>query len=94
MSNGRFKSADHRAIVNSEETRMSIAVFMNPAQDAKVYPLNLKDGENSLLEEPITYAEMNNVHKAKYLEIVRLKKLAKEENWSEKELDHKLSQIN
>lgn len=94
MSNGRFKSADHQAIVNAEETRTSIAVFMNPAQDAKVYPLNLKDGEkSSLLEEPITYAEMNNRHKTKYLEIVRLKKVAKEQNWSHQELDLKLSQL-
>ncbi|XP_021769201.1 naringenin,2-oxoglutarate 3-dioxygenase-like [Chenopodium quinoa] len=94
MSNGRFKSADHQAIVNSIETRTSIAVFMNPAQDAKVYPLNVKEGEKAVLEEPITYAEMNNRHKNRYLEIVRLKKLAKEENWSQEELDLKLSQLN
>uniref|UniRef100_A0A803LJ09 Uncharacterized protein n=1 Tax=Chenopodium quinoa TaxID=63459 RepID=A0A803LJ09_CHEQI len=73
---------------------MSIAVFMNPAQDAKVYPVSLKEGEKSLLEEPITYAEMNNRHKTRYLEIVRLKKLAKEVNWSQEELDLKLSQLN
>lgn len=93
MSNGRFKSADHQAVVNSEETRMSIAVFTNPANEAMVYPLNLKQGDKSLLEEPITYADMNTRHKNLYLEIVRLKKLAKQENWSQELLDYNLSQL-
>ncbi|XP_074321630.1 naringenin,2-oxoglutarate 3-dioxygenase-like [Silene latifolia] len=94
MSNGRFKSADHQAVVNKEEDRMTIAVFMNPHQEATVYPLNLKDGETSqVMEKPMTYAEMNHRHKTKYLESVRLKKLAKDENWSQELLDFKLSQL-
>ena len=39
LSNGRFKNADHQAVVNSECSRLSIATFQNPAPDATVYPL-------------------------------------------------------
>lgn len=77
MSNVRLKSADHRAIVNSEEMWGWVAVFSNPAQDAKFYPPNSKDGEKSLLKDHITNAEMNNMNKTKYLKIERLKKLTK-----------------
>ncbi|MBO8907890.1 isopenicillin N synthase family oxygenase, partial [Staphylococcus aureus] len=31
LSNGRFKNADHQAVVNSNFSRMSIATFQNPA---------------------------------------------------------------
>uniref|UniRef100_A0A0C9RQ33 TSA: Wollemia nobilis Ref_Wollemi_Transcript_26219_1307 transcribed RNA sequence n=1 Tax=Wollemia nobilis TaxID=56998 RepID=A0A0C9RQ33_9CONI len=39
LSNGRFKSADHQAVVNTTTTRMSIASFHNPAPDSMVEPL-------------------------------------------------------
>ncbi|CAI9116936.1 OLC1v1018232C1 [Oldenlandia corymbosa var. corymbosa] len=62
LSNGRFKSALHRAVVNSDSSRLSIATFQNPAPEAIVYPLinsNIREGEEKpLLEEPITFAEM------------------------------------
>ncbi|KAK9739998.1 hypothetical protein RND81_03G003100 [Saponaria officinalis] len=93
-SNGRFKSADHQAIVNKEEARMTIAVFLNPHQDARVYPLNLKEGDAcKVMDRPMTYGEMNHRHKTKYLESVRLKKLAKDQNWAPELLRSKLSQL-
>ncbi|KAM7523501.1 hypothetical protein LguiA_013403 [Lonicera macranthoides] len=58
LSNGRFKNADHQAVVNSKYSRLSIATFQNPAPDAIVYPLKINEGEKSVMEEPITFAEM------------------------------------
>ncbi|KAJ0989975.1 hypothetical protein J5N97_008331 [Dioscorea zingiberensis] len=39
MSNGKYKSIEHRAIVNTERERMSIATFHSPRFDAQVGPL-------------------------------------------------------
>ncbi|CAK8562135.1 unnamed protein product [Lathyrus sativus] len=79
LSNGRFKNADHQAVVNSNYSRLSIATFQNPAPDATVYPLKIREGEKSVLEEPITFAEMYRRKMSKDLEIARMKKQAKEE---------------
>lgn len=78
MSNGRFKNADHQAVVNSNSSRLSIATFQNPAPDAIVYPLKIREGEKSVLEEPITFAEMYKRKMSKDIELAKLKKLAKE----------------
>ncbi|KAJ1273312.1 hypothetical protein BS78_06G270500 [Paspalum vaginatum] len=77
LSNGRFKNADHQAAVNSECSRLSIATFQNPAPDATVYPLAVRDGEAPILEEPITFAEMYRRKMTRDLELARLKKQAK-----------------
>ncbi|KAK8937742.1 hypothetical protein KSP40_PGU008933 [Platanthera guangdongensis] len=58
LSNGRFKNADHQAVVNAESVRLSIAAFQNPAPATVVYPLTVKEGERLVMEEPITFAEM------------------------------------
>ncbi|KAI4381764.1 hypothetical protein MLD38_007809 [Melastoma candidum] len=79
LSNGRFKNADHQAVVNSNCSRLSIATFQNPAPDAVVYPLKVREGEAPILEEPITFAEMYRRKMSKDLELARLKKLAKEQ---------------
>lgn len=79
LSNGRFKNADHQAVVNSNSSRLSIATFQNPAPEATVYPLKIRDGEKSVLEEPISFAEMYRRKMSKDLELARLKKLAKEQ---------------
>ncbi|XP_004509357.1 naringenin,2-oxoglutarate 3-dioxygenase-like [Cicer arietinum] len=78
LSNGRFKNADHQAVVNSNYSRLSIATFQNPAPDATVYPLKIKEGEKSIMEAPITFTEMYRRKMSKDLEIARMKKLAKE----------------
>ncbi|XP_042508926.1 naringenin,2-oxoglutarate 3-dioxygenase [Macadamia integrifolia] len=79
LSNGRFKNADHQAVVNSNYSRLSIATFQNPAPEAIVYPLKVREGEKPVLEEPITFAEMYKRKMSKDLELARLKKLAKEQ---------------
>ncbi|CAN6481400.1 unnamed protein product [Victoria cruziana] len=78
LSNGRFINADHQAVVNPNCSRLSIATFQNPAPEATVYPLKVADGEKSIMEEPITFAEMYRRKMSRDLELARLKKLAKE----------------
>lgn len=79
LSNGRFRNADHQAVVNSNSSRLSIATFQNPAPDATVYPLKIREGEKSVLDEPITFAEMYRRKMSKDIEIATKKKLAKEQ---------------
>ncbi|KAL2468246.1 Naringenin [Forsythia ovata] len=83
LSNGRFKNADHQAVVNSNYSRLSIATFQNPAPGAIVYPLKVRTGEKPVLEEPITFSEMYKRKMSKDLELARLKKLAKEKPLNE-----------
>ncbi|GAY57807.1 hypothetical protein CUMW_182280 [Citrus unshiu] len=85
LSNGRFKNADHQAVVNSNSSRLSIATFQNPAPEATVYPLKIREGEKPVLEEPIPFSEMYRRKMSKDLELARLKKLANEKKqYSEK----------
>ncbi|RRT79867.1 hypothetical protein BHE74_00017233 [Ensete ventricosum] len=79
LSNGRFKNADHQAVVNSNYSRLSIATFQNPAPEAIVYPLAVREGEKPILEEPMTFAEMYRRKMSRDLELAKLKKLAKTE---------------
>lgn len=83
LSNGRFKNADHQAVVNSNQSRLSIATFQNPAPEAIVYPLAIREGEKPILDEPITFAEMYRRKMSKDLELARLKKLAREKQQME-----------
>lgn len=76
LSNGRFKNADHQAVVNSNTSRLSIATFQNPAPEAIVYPLKVNEGGNSIMEKPITFLEMYKKKMSTDLELARLKKLA------------------
>nr|XP_043609594.1 protein SRG1-like [Erigeron canadensis] len=38
LTNGRYKSIEHRAIVNSEKERLSIATFLSPNLDGEIGP--------------------------------------------------------
>lgn len=38
ITNGKYKSVEHRVIARTDGTRMSIASFYNPASDAIIYP--------------------------------------------------------
>lgn len=78
LSNGRFKNADHQAVVNSSTSRLSIATFQNPAPEAIVYPLKINEGEKSIMEEAITFMDMYKKKMSGDLELARLKKLAKD----------------
>nr|UUY86284.1 flavanone 3-hydroxylase [Aglaonema commutatum] len=77
LSNGRFRNADHQAVVNSNFCRLSIATFQNPAPDAIVYPLAIREGEKPVLDEPITFTEMYRRKMSRDLELAKLKKQAK-----------------
>lgn len=87
LSNGRFKNADHQAVVNSNHSRLSIATFQNPAPEATVYPLKIREGEKPVLDGPMTFMEMYKKKMSKDLELARLKKLAKEKVLEEQELE-------
>ncbi|CAN0918692.1 Naringenin,2-oxoglutarate 3-dioxygenase (Fragment) [Linum grandiflorum] len=50
----------------------------NPAPEAKVYPLTIRDGEKSIMEEEMTFAEMYKRKMSRDVELARLKKLAKD----------------
>lgn len=38
ITNGKYKSVLHRVVTQTEGTRMSIASFYNPGNDAVIYP--------------------------------------------------------
>ncbi|CAL9196259.1 unnamed protein product [Musa hybrid cultivar] len=80
LSNGRFKNADHQAVVNSSCSRLSIATFQNPAPEAIVYPLAIREGEKPILDEPITFSEMYRRKMSRDLELANLKNLARAEH--------------
>lgn len=61
-------------MVNSECSRLSIATFQNPAPDATVYPLAVREAEAPILDEPITFAEMYRRKMARDIELAKLKK--------------------
>lgn len=67
-------------MVNSNSSRLSIATFQNPAPEATVYPLKIREGEKPVLEEPIPFSEMYRRKMSKDLELARLKKLANEKH--------------
>lgn len=75
LSNGRFKNTDHQAVVNSDYSRLSIATFQNPAPEAVVYPLAIREGEKPVMEEAITFAEMYRKKMSRDLELAKLKKM-------------------
>nr|QBI90546.1 flavanone-3-hydroxylase [Picea abies] len=81
LSNGKFKSADHQAVVNSNSSRLSIATFHSPAPEGIVYPLDgvvkEAEGEKCFMEEPITYAQMYSRKMSLDIELARQKKMAK-----------------
>ena len=84
LSNGGFKNADNQAVVNSECSRQSIATFQNPAPDATVYPMAVRDGEAPILDQSITFAEMYRRKMARDIELAKLKKQAKAEKQLQK----------
>jgi len=79
LSNGRFKNADHQAVVNGESSRLSVATFQNPAPDARVWPLAVREGEETILEAPITFAEMYRRKMERDINLAKRKKQAKEQ---------------
>jgi len=60
LSNGRFMTSDHQAVVDSNASRLFINSFMFPAPDAPVYPLKVREEEKAIMQEPLTFEEITN----------------------------------
>ncbi|EFJ33360.1 2-oxoacid-dependent dioxygenase [Selaginella moellendorffii] len=56
LSNDKYKSAEHRAVVNSSEDRMSIPVAMGPNWESLVHPAS-KLVEGSPVFKPMVYKD-------------------------------------
>ncbi|KAJ3680871.1 hypothetical protein LUZ60_015360 [Juncus effusus] len=58
LSNGIFKSVEHRVLTNSTHDRLSLALFYNPRTDVPLGPLpSLLSKERPPLYRPMTYNE-------------------------------------
>lgn len=56
LSNSKYKSVEHRVIVNSEKERVSLAFFYNPKSDIPIEPLQqLVTPNNPPLYSPMTF---------------------------------------
>ncbi|PIA42918.1 hypothetical protein AQUCO_02000394v1 [Aquilegia coerulea] len=53
MTNGRFKSVNHRVLANSMKSRISMIYFSGPRQSEIISPIQsiMKDGEESMYEQ-------------------------------------------
>ncbi|XP_024544272.1 flavonol synthase/flavanone 3-hydroxylase [Selaginella moellendorffii] len=69
LSNGKYKSIEHRVLVQPDQTRLSIVAFCNPSRDAVIGPLpELIDEQNPPLYKSTLYQEhITNVY-TKYLD--------------------------
>ncbi|CAI0389781.1 unnamed protein product [Linum tenue] len=57
-TNGRFKTALHRAVVNRTRHRVSMAYFYGTPQEVKISPpMKLVDVDHPLLYQPVTWKE-------------------------------------
>lgn len=76
ISNARFKSVVHRAVVNKIHHRVSIAYFYGPPRDVKVSPLiQLTDSDHPPLYRPVTwkeYLDAKATHFNKALEVIQI----------------------
>lgn len=58
LSNGKYKSVWHRAIVNTDKPRMSVASFLCPGDDAVISaPKPLHDDGSPAVYRDFTYPE-------------------------------------
>uniref|UniRef100_A0A5B6ZX38 Putative flavanone 3-dioxygenase n=1 Tax=Davidia involucrata TaxID=16924 RepID=A0A5B6ZX38_DAVIN len=58
LSNGKYKSVWHRAIVNADQARLSVASFLCPCDDALISPPKaLTDDRTGAVYKSFTYAE-------------------------------------
>ncbi|KAJ8633498.1 hypothetical protein MRB53_026834 [Persea americana] len=78
LSNGRYKSVLHRAVVNNKVERISIPTFYCPSQDAVIAPAEeLIDEQHPALYRSFTYGEYYKsfwdlgLHKENCLELFR-----------------------
>lgn len=82
LSNGKYKSVVHRAVVNNATTRISLAIANGPSLDTMVSPApDLTDEENNPpAYTPIKYKEYlqlqqgNKLDQKSILDRIRLRK--------------------
>ncbi|CAL5394374.1 unnamed protein product [Camellia sinensis] len=68
LSNGRYKSVEHRAVVNAERTRISIGVSLGPEMTAIVAPAaELLDEESEMKYKPIAYKDYMRFQQGKVM---------------------------
>uniref|UniRef100_A0A0D6QZJ6 Fe2OG dioxygenase domain-containing protein n=1 Tax=Araucaria cunninghamii TaxID=56994 RepID=A0A0D6QZJ6_ARACU len=68
LSNGKFKSCEHRAVTNSSTARMSIATFYGPSTDVFIAPVqSMIDGQNPALYKGYRLEEYMSVFRNKGL---------------------------
>ncbi|XP_020228365.1 gibberellin 3-beta-dioxygenase 3 [Cajanus cajan] len=80
LSNGRFKNVLHRAVVNNEQHRISVAHVYGPPADVKISPLMKVAGDDDddhdpPLFSPVTWKEYiyaKSVHYDKALEFIKV----------------------
>ena len=53
MSNGRYKSIEHRVVANGSKNRISVPIFVNPRPDDMIgpFPEVLVGGEKALYKQ-------------------------------------------
>lgn len=56
MSNGIFRSPVHRAVVNAEKERLTVAMFCTPEKDREIKPVDKLVNES----RPILYRQVKN----------------------------------
>ncbi|CAH2077994.1 unnamed protein product, partial [Thlaspi arvense] len=61
ITNGTYRSIEHRGVVNSEKERLSVATFHNPGTGKEVGPLrSLIEREKAAIFKSVTTEEYNN----------------------------------
>jgi len=82
LSNGAYTSIEHRAAVNKEKERISIAMFFSPKFEAEIGPVkSLLNSENPplfksmLMEDHFKHFFSRNLNGKTHLEKMRVKTL-------------------
>lgn len=58
LSNGKYKSVEHRAVVNAQRDRLSVATFLDPAQDQLISPASaLIDAKHPILYKDVVFKD-------------------------------------
>lgn len=58
LSNGRYKSIEHRAVVNKNKSRISVATFYDPSKDAVILPASeLVDFDHPALYNNVLFGD-------------------------------------
>ena len=82
MTNGEYKSVEHRVVVNLEKQRLSIAAFLNPNIKAMISPLPDLVKQNRPKYKSVSYEEyLARIYQIKKLDRKSLIDQMKLEQW-------------